>query len=344
MNSSKVIVAGLLFVTIGSGCDYSLKRQASETPAGPQSFALSVTDLVVETSGTATVANGEFQLLENGTGNLGCELTGTEGATTGLGSVNNSLALSSFSNYMAVSFRYPFTVKPSSVVLRLKKNSSPTASAIVELTTATGRVPVLSNVVASSNAVAMSGASSGLSGGNQTFSFAAAPTLSAQADYSIVLRGVSGSGTIDGTNNLNWRVGNDINDCTDIDDLQNSSNTGSTWSDQGAAPYFNFVVPKYASSGSGYWIIDGGKEIAWDLSSFSVSENPNGDKSGSVTYSIGAGLDATTPTYSATALTQAQVKALSSVTGRYLYVRVILSSGYSDFSGAGSASGTVSGL
>ncbi|MBV2168740.1 MAG: hypothetical protein KUL82_08545 [Bdellovibrio sp.] len=341
MNSSKVIVAGLLFVTIGSGCDYSLKRQASETPAGPQSFALSVTDLVVETSATATVANGEFQLLQNTTAQLGCEL-GVDGQEmTGAGETGT--AINSFSNYLALRFSFPFLIKPSAVVLRLSGTGAPTASVVVDITEAVGAAPVMSNVLATSSVLPMSGVQTG-SPSNQTFSFSSVPSLEASALYSLVLRGFNGSGSVDGSNNVAWSRGNDASDCSGFNAMQRSMNSGSTWSDLPTRPYFFFQVPGYAAEGTGYWIVDGGRERIWDLSTFMISENPAGDKAGVVSYSVGVGEDASTPTYSSTDLSLTQLQALSPLMGRYLYIRVKLSSSHSNFVSAGVASGSISGL
>ncbi|XGC82277.1 hypothetical protein ACES2L_07245 [Bdellovibrio bacteriovorus] len=342
MNFSKTSLA-LLVALMTSNCEYSLKRYASEEDAPAGDFTFSVNDLTVETAATAEIASGEFKLKQNSTANLGCTAGADGQPTTGSGSANNSMGLSAFTNVMAISFSFPFNIRPTAAVLLLKKNSNPTANAIVDITAASGRTPTIATSLATSSTVAMSGIT-GLGGSNQTFTFASPPTLTASTTYSLILSGVNGSGTVDGSNNINWRMGDGASDCSDFDVLQNSSNTGSSWSDDSATPYFYFVVPAYHASGTGYWIVDGGADITWDMSSFDVSEDPNDDKPGAITYSIGAGSDASTPSYSQTGLTKAQVQALTGISGRYLYVRVTLNSAYTNMGSAGVGSGAVSEL
>ncbi|UOF02225.1 hypothetical protein [Bdellovibrio reynosensis] len=342
MNFSKASLALLVALTTAN-CEYSLKRYASEEEAPAGDFILDVDDLVIEDATKAGVSSNEFQLLTNGTTNLGC----TEGAdgqpTTGFGTVNNSVSLNSFAVYMGETFSFPFTIKPTAVVLRVKRTGNPSANAIVELTDLAAGAPDESDVVATSSTIAMSGFATG-SGSDQTFTFATAPTLNASTSYAVVLRGVNGSGTVDGSNTINWRLGNDTSDCSDFDVLQNSSNTGSTWANDatGAVPYFHFVVPAFQATGAGYWIVDGGSSTSWDMASFDIDENPNGDKPGTITYDIGVGADSSTPSYSQTGLSLAQVKALTGLTGRYLYVRVVLNSAYTNMSSSGIGNGAVS--
>jgi hypothetical protein len=220
----------------------------------------------------------------------------------------------------------------------------PSANVIADITSATGAAPNVSNILGTSAAVSMASLSSGLSGADATFSFSTSPTLLANSDYALVLHPVPSSGTIDGGNNMVWRIASSNGSragCTDFDLLQTSTNSGASWANDTGTPYFYFVTPTYQSTGTGYWIVDGGYEVVWNFSTFNVSENPNGDKEGSVLYSIGVGSDPSTPSYSSTNITKAQVRALSNLTGQYLYVRVILNSANNNFSNSGVGSGSI---
>lgn len=346
MTYSKWGFAIVLVALMTANCEYSLKRYASEDdttppPAPAGDFTLDVDDLVIEDPSKAGVSSGEFQLLQNGTSNLGCTVGADGQPTTGAGTANNASAISAFSVYVGTNFSFNFQIRPTAVVLRLKKNGNPTANAIVDITNLTVGVPNPNSVVATSSTVAMTGIA-GVTGSNQTFTFASPPTLSASTNYSVVLRGVNGSGTVDGSNTINWRIGDDPTDCSNFALALNSSDSGSNWSNDAAAPYFYFVVPAYQASGAGYWIVDGGASINWDMSSFAINENPSNNKPGAITYDIGVGSSSSTPTYSQTGLTLAQVKALTGITGQYLYVRVVLSSAFTNMASSGVGDGAVS--
>lgn len=337
----KKIVPLMLVMSVGTSCEYTFKRDAPSL-----SFTLDVNDLVVETPATAKVADGEFQLIENGTGDWGCKYTGVEGSYTGSEPSPSSMALSSTSTFMGVPFSLSVTTKPKAVVLRLKKNASPNANAIVNITAVSNGNPSLTIIEGSTGSVSTSLVSTADEGDDVTFAFTERPTLSASTNYAVLLRGVTGSGTLNGSNNISWRIASDgavRKGCTEINLLQNYSDSGPWLADTGA-PYFYLVLPKYHNSGSGYWIKDGSIEVDWDMSSFMVTENPGGDKPGTALYSIGAGSDPTTTSFIHTNLTLNQVRSLTGIKGRYLYVRVLLTSTNSNFENAGTASGSISSL
>jgi hypothetical protein len=96
-----------------------------------------------------------------------------------------------------------------------------------------------------------------------------------------------------------------------------------TWTEvTGYKPQAQFYAPSYASNGpTAAYVVDSSSAAAsWDLSTFTADENSVADASGSLQYDLGAS-DDSTPVYSLSSLSKAQVLASSAPTGRYLFVR-----------------------
>ncbi len=320
-----------------AACNYTLKRDSSS-----MSFDLNVSDLIIETPTTAEVVGGNFQLKQDGTGKLGCEVGANGQPTTGAGVVVTDIA--SFSTYLAFRFNFSFPIKPSSLNLLLQRTGATSASSFVEVTSATASEPIENSVIATSASVPVSSILQNATE-NISYSFGSnAKVFDANTNYAVLLRGVIGSGTLDGGNNFGWASGDDAFDCSNFSVMQRTLDSGGYWEDFSTRPYFFFELPIFKNDGSGYWIVDAGREFNWNLSSFSVNENSVDAAVGSVSYSVGVGSDQSVPSYTHEDLTLSQVKALESMTGRYLYIRLKITSANQRFSNATVSSGSIGGL
>ncbi len=332
MKFSKIFFVLIVLDFLLPACEYTLNRDLSNLAT------LDVNNLIIETPGTADVLAGEFQLKQNSTLQLGCQVGTNAQPTTGAG--DSGVSLNSTNYFLGFTFSFSYPIKPSAVLLRLSSSGAPTATAVVKITDASATPSPMGTIKSTSSILSMSSVSPSYA--DQSFTFSSPPTLAANTAYGLVLEPVANSGSIDASNNISWSRGDTASDCSSFHVNQLSSNGGNSWSSLPTRPYFYFQVPGYANTGSGYWIVDGQVSTEWDLSSFNVSENPSGDKSGTIVYSIGAGSNPSSPTYSSNDLTLTQVKALPNVTGRYLYVQVKLTSTNNNIVNAGTASGSIS--
>lgn len=153
--------------------------------------------------------------------------------------------------------------------------------------------------------------------------------------YWVVLK--SGGNTLIG-NYVSWVTSTSASAlaCTGFSDalalrLENPATWGINWA-TGSVPattvnqrgLFQVVADVFTPSASATWIVAAFKNAQWDLSTFSVTENPGGT-GGTVTYDVGAGNDPVTPTYTLVGKTKAEVLSAASISGTYLYVRVNMS-------------------
>jgi hypothetical protein len=145
----------------------------------------------------------------------------------------------------------------------------------------------------------------------------------------LILKPSTGS-TLNGINNFGLLSTDDAGGtaCSTFSVYKRSSDSGTTWINSNNSGhrrgYFSLTADVHGSSGSGYWVAEASKSVPWDLSAFTTTEAPNG-MGGIVTYDVGVG-DTSTPVFSQTGLTKNQLQGLTGFSGKYLFIRVTLTS------------------
>lgn len=316
-------VFGVLAFLLLSSCG-DVKVNNGSTNAGAKSLAAA--GATIDTPSTVTLSGGYLTLKNASTATVGCKVTGgANGASTSTVIEESSIdfQISSTTKYQAQAFTTSSYMSVSAVTLTIDKVGGP-ATVLAEIRTTSSGSPT-ATVVGTSN----SGNISTLEDpdyGNVTMSLTSTVELTGGQTYAVVLKPVTG--TYDGSNKAAFMTTpSNASACSGFADYKNTSNSGSTWAAgtlNNAKGVFNVTVATHSPSGTASWIATGTANGTWNMSTFTFSENPRSITTGTITYDVGAGNDSTTPTYSNTGLTKAQVQALSNLSGQYFYVRANL--------------------
>lgn len=292
------------------------------------------------------LSGGNIRLKSNGTSTTtGCTYNsaGSNSATqaTGYNAGANIISapgvahanIFTLSNYLSVS----------QVTLRLRRSGTPSGNMRVKLRTSSAGVPA-ATVLGTSSDVLISTASSSMSGGDITFSFASNVELVNGSSPALVLE-QSTSAFVDGSNNFRWVVANGAG-CTAFPTYQRSTDGAVSWSTGTASSpsFFSFVAETHATTGTAEWVLTAESGATWNLVDFDMNEDPRLLGSGTIRYDIDVGESPTSPgSYSYTNLTEAGVRAMSpsTLTGTYLYVRANFSVSAPGFDQAELGNGTI---
>ncbi len=215
------------------------------------------------------------------------------------------------------------------VTLRIRKVGGPSGNMLSYLYATSGLNPTGSALATSADVLINSIPNTAAAGNLMGFTFSSALEAAASTAIAVVLRPKTDA-TIDGANNFRWVTSNSTgpDGCTDFPVYRGTTDGGTNWMAANNLGYrrsfFTATVATHDSSGTVSWITDG-LGATWDMTTFDFDENPSTLTAGTITYDIGTGSSAVTPTYSQTNLTEAQVQALGDLTGQYLYVKVNLS-------------------
>ena len=289
-------------------------------------FNLQVANLNIEDTSQTEVASNVFRLKQSGTLSYGCNYNpgGTNNTTNGTGTSQPD-SITDSTNRHAMGFSYPYQIRIESAVLRLSRSGDPITSMIARVHQSYSGSPS-TTVSASSATVDVSTVTTAAAGANITFSYATPPIVSEDKEWSIVLEPTN-TNTLDESNNFGW-VSTSGNACFNFFTYKFSSNSGTSWGNSfnGGVKrsYFTLNVSSYITSGSAFWIVDGGAVSTWNLASLTLPENQTSGSAGFVSYDVGAGAS-TEPNYSLTNKNKAQIQAAGTLSGRYLYIRVNLS-------------------
>jgi len=270
--------------------------------------------------------DGILRLRVNGTGEYGCSFNtaGSNGPyeATSASFSKNIVNSTIMAHANVLNAAHHFGI--SSVRLRIRRVGTPAGEMYVEIRKADSNLPT-DQVMKISDGLLISNSGLGGNGSVVTFDLPEKLHVPKGADIAIVLRPSSGA-SVDGSNNFRWVVVDGAG-CTAFSTSLSSDDGGNTWNE--VAPlspsFFHLVADVHSNSGSASWIIEGAHESIWVMSAFTMAEDPRRLQSGDILYDIGAGEDPSVPTYTHTALTLAQVRALPDLQGRYLYVRAHLS-------------------
>jgi hypothetical protein len=274
------------------------------------------------------LTSSTLQLKTLSTENWGCTYTGAASTNTGIDRTPNGITSASI--YYGAIFTPPTYLKVNSANLYLILNGSPSGDIFASIYNSNGTNPT--TLVRSSSLVSFDFLSPSATMTN--FAFSTPIELSASNSYALLNGNQAGWTGYDATSNRYDWVGTSVtaSECTNFSVVRKSTDSGSTWSANTLKHYFTLNVDKHATSGAASWIIQG-IGGTWDMSTFDFAENQNGKTTGTITYDIGSGSSAITPTYSSSSLTKAQVQALTDLTGTYLYIRAnfsIIAQGYNN--------------
>jgi hypothetical protein len=162
-----------------------------------------------------------------------------------------------------------------------------------------------------------------------TFTLSTPQVVISGASIALILKPVTGA-ILNGINNFGLLSTDDVGGtaCSNFSLYKKSTDSGTTWGNSNNAGhrrgYFTLSTDVHSSSGSAYWIAQATSKVPWDMTTFSITEAPNG-MGGTVTYDVGSG-ETATPNFTQVGLTKSQVQSLTGINATYLYVRVNLSS------------------
>lgn len=294
----------------------------------------------LDTPAAVELFSGILRLIATGSGEYGCQFTGSntgvDGATaTASDKILNAITeaqgnLTTTTSYMVIT----------GAKVRIRRVGTPSGNMFTALRTTSGADPS-ATVLSTSADVLISTASVAPTGGLSTFTFSASREAALGTSFALVLAPQSGA-TVDGANNFRWVVANGAG-CTNFPTYRDSSDSASTWiSGVALSPsYFTLVADTHPTSGQTSWIATGHASALWMMSSFDFDENSRVITTGTFTYDVGAGENPTTPTYSNSGLTKAQVQALSNLSGTYFYVRANFAIGGAGFDQAELGNGLI---
>jgi hypothetical protein len=318
----KRVFAVLAFLSLSS-CG-EVKVNNGTTNAGSKS--LTAAGATIDTPSTVALSGGYLALKNASTATVGCKIVpGVDTASSSVAIEDTAIdyQISSTTKYQAQAFTTSSYMSVSAVTVAIVKTGGP-ATVLAEIRSTSSGSPT-APVVGTSN----SGNISTLEDpdyGNVTMSLTSTTELTGGQTYAIVVKPVTG--TYDASNKAAFMTTPSLaSACSGFADYKNSSNSGSTWAAgtlSSAKGVFNVTVATHSPSGTASWIAIGTANGTWNMSTFTFSENPRTITTGTITYDVGAGNDAATPTYSNTGLTKAQVQALSNLSGQYFYVRANL--------------------
>ncbi len=290
--------------------------------------SIAASDATIEDSSKVVLSGGLLRSKAVGTATMGCEVTGSDGASSAASStypfrINSSVAGST--KVHANAFTAPTFMRIQSFSLLLDKNGDPSSAMRLQFYAASGDLPSGSPLAAAVDQSISSVISDPDSPNVVTFTLAS-PYEASPGQYAITMRP---QGAVSGIDNFAWATSNSTNSCSGFPSYKQSSNDGTTYTDDPVVSYrksiFTVTADTHASLGSVSWIVNGNGKVNWIMSTFSFSENPSGGTAGTITYEIGVGNDSNTPSYSYSNLSQTAVRALADLTGDYLYVRATLS-------------------
>jgi hypothetical protein len=338
---AKILIATAGFGWLVGCNDLEIVHTAPAAPAGTGSVTLATASATIETPSTVQLSGGFLSLKATGTGSWGCTFVsgGTVDANTGT-SLTAGEPLQNLAYSQANLFTTPSYMKVTGLTLRIRRTGGPSGNMYTELRAGSGASPTGASLANSNNVLISSIATTGVAGHLIAFTLPTAVEMPAGATYAVLLQPQSGS-TVDGANYFGWVVTNNNSPegCTGFPVYRYSSDSATTWGNGSGTGYgrgyFTIQAEQHASSGTVSWIGTApSPSSSWIMSSFSFSENPASLTGGTILYDIGVGSDPAVPNYSQTGLTKAQVRALSDLTGQYLYVRAMLSVGSPQFDNA----------
>lgn len=283
----------------------------------------------IETAATLEVLASKLALKVSGTSATGCTFTGSDSTTT-TSTVTAGTIFSALTLAQGQVFTPSVYLNVQKVSLQIRRVGGPSGNMFAQIRSVSGSDPSAS-VLATTGDVLISTASTGGNGALLDFTLASSYEMAAGTSLSLVLKPQTDA-TLDGSNNFRWMVSNSTptEGCTNFFAYRTSSDSGSSWS-AGAQSYqrnvFTLTADVHSTPGQASWIVTGpsSSTTIWKMSTFTFSENPGDKTTGTITYDVGAGASSSTPSYSQTGLTLAQVQALSNLTGSYFYCRANLS-------------------
>ncbi len=309
-----------------AGC---AERTINHSPGGT-TVTIAAASATIDTPTNVELSSAVLRSKATGTVSYGCtyNAAGSDSATEST-SYNTLEVISSTARSQANLFTAPSYMKINSVTLRVRKVGGPTTDMYTTIRAGSGLDPSGASLATSGGYPINATITSVFAVGQLiTFALAAPLEVASGGLYAISLN-VASNTSLDGANNILWVVSDSVGPpeaCSGFPIYRYSSDTGGTWGVGSNLNYrrglFTVNADQHATSGTASWILDAQRSTAvWSMSTFSFSENPSGVYGGTITYDVGVGSSSTTATYSSLAQTKAQVKTLSSLTGRYLYVR-----------------------
>lgn len=327
------------FVLALPSCNYSFDNYNPSSIPGATNYNLTIDDLINDTPTDAEKTSTTFQVKKTGTTEYGCRYDSSalnNSSTVGISSETTIDTITSNVKRTAALVTTPTAMNIQAVKIVAYRLGGESGSASIEINLASGGVPSSTNL-ATTTSRNMLDFPSVLEDWIQ-FSLSSSLTVSAQKELALILK-PQFTGTPNGVNYITLVSTSDYdyNDpiaCNLFPIYKTSSDGGATWASpwNDGTPenadlrraYFLLVADVHRPAGQGHWVVQADKEVLWHLSSFIISENPNG-MGGSVTYDVGASNE-NAPTYSKTNLTKAQMLASPNLSGRFLFIRVNLQS------------------
>ena len=298
----------------------------SATLSDASAVEFSTSTVVLKASGTATAASCTY------------DNTAVDAAT--VGTTQQVAYKLNDTQYRHATFFTPTTyLFVREALIRIQKFNGPLGTLYAQLTSSLGSDP--STSLANSATITAASTTSAVGGAVETFSFSDGVVLLPNTKYALVLTPGSDY-TEDGTNRVGWVTTTSGTGCSSYTVFRRRDTNAGAWYDDGSTrrSYFSIVADVHATPGNASWVLAAFANAKWDTSTFTMVENPN-NTAGSVLYDIGAGDSASTPSYSSTSKTQAEVKALGTLTGQFLYLRANLSVAAPYFESAEVGSGSI---
>jgi hypothetical protein len=304
-------------------------RTINHSPGGT-TVAIAAASATIDTPTNVELSSGVLRSAATGSTSYGCayNAAGADSATVST-SYNTLEVISSTARSQANLFSAPSYMKINSLTLRVRKVGGPTTDMYAKVQAGSGLDPS-GAALATSPGYPINATITSVFAVGQLITFALPTPLEVTSGglYAISLN-VASNTSLDGANNILWVVSDSVGPpeaCSGFPLYRYSADTGATWGVGNNSNYrrglFTVNVDQHATSGTASWILDAQRATAvWSMSTFSFTENPSGKYGGTITYDVGVGDSSTTAAYSSLAQTKAQIRELSNLTGRYLYVR-----------------------